>query len=65
MTVLAQGKPAMYPATYNRRFFASKLGFAAVVSIAAMAAVNVFALTQQVGMTADTVLVTTQLVELA
>lgn len=52
-------------AMYDRRFFASKLGLAALVSIAAMTAVNVFALTQQIGLTADTVLVVGPLVELA
>jgi hypothetical protein len=35
---------------YDRRFFASKLGVAALVSVAAMATFNVYALTQQVGM---------------
>ena len=35
---------------YDRRFFASKLGLSALVSIAAMVTFNVYALTQQVGM---------------
>jgi hypothetical protein len=35
---------------YDRRFFASKLGLAALVSVAAMVTFNVYALTQQVGM---------------
>ena len=35
---------------YDRRFFATKLGLSAVMSIAAMVTFNVYALTQQVGM---------------
>jgi len=50
---------------YDRSFFASKLGLAALVSIAAMSAFNVFALTQQIGMTPDAVIVAAPLVELA
>lgn len=50
---------------YDRHFFASKLGLAALVSIAAMAAFNIMALTHQIGMTADTVLVLAPIVELA
>ena len=61
VAVSREGMTAMY----DRRFFASKLGLAALVSIAAMTAVNVFALTQQLGLTADTVLVVAPLVELA
>ena len=34
---------------YDRRFFASKLGASALVSIAAMVTFNVYALTQQMG----------------
>ena len=37
---------------YDRRFFATKLGIAALVSVAAMVTFNVYALTQQVGMKA-------------
>ena len=36
---------------YDREFFTSKLGVAALVSIAAMVTFNVFALTHQLGMT--------------
>ena len=50
---------------YSREFFASKLGFAALVSIAAMITFNAFALTQQLGMTPETVVVAEQPVELA
>jgi hypothetical protein len=35
---------------YDRRFFASKLGLSALLSIAAMVTFNVYALTQQIGM---------------
>lgn len=55
-----QGSTAMY----DRSFFASKLGLAALVSIAAMTALNVFALTQQVDLN-DAILVVSPLVELA
>jgi len=51
-------------AMYDRSFFTSKLGLAALVSIAAMAALNIFALSQQVDL-GDTVLVVSPLVELA
>lgn len=49
---------------YNRRFFASKLGMAALVSIAAMAVFNIVALTHLSGLS-DTVLVLAPMVELA
>ena len=35
---------------YDRRFFTSKLGLAALVSLAAMVTFNVYALTQQIGL---------------
>jgi hypothetical protein len=35
---------------YDRRFFATKLGIAALVSVAAMVTFNVYALTQQMGL---------------
>jgi hypothetical protein len=35
---------------YDRRFFASKVGLSALVSVAAMVTFNVYALTQQVGL---------------
>jgi hypothetical protein len=35
---------------YDRRFFASKVGLSALVSIAAMVTFNVYALTQQIGL---------------
>ena len=51
---------------YDRRFFASKLGVSALVSIAAMVTFNVIAVTQQVGMAAPaTTAAATPLVELA
>ena len=51
---------------YDRDFFTSKLGVAALVSIAAMVTFNVFALTHQYGMTTEQVVVTaTPDVELA
>ncbi len=50
---------------YSREFFASKLGIAALVSIAAMITFNAFALTQQLGMSAERVVVSAPLVELA
>ena len=45
---------------YSREFFASKLGLAALVSIAAMVSFNAFALTQQLGNTAEAVVGTEQ-----
>ena len=50
---------------YDREFFTSKLGIAALVSIAAMVTFNVFALTHQLGVSAETVVVAAPLVELA
>ncbi len=50
---------------YDREFFTSKLGFAALVSVAAMVTFNVFALTYQLDATAETVVATTPVVELA
>ena len=50
---------------YDREFFTSKLGIAALVSIAAMVTFNVFALSQQLGNTPRTVVVAGPTVELA
>ena len=52
-------------AMYDRDFFTSKLGVAALVSIAAMVTFNVYALTHQYGMTSKLVVATTPIVELA
>ncbi len=50
---------------YDREFFTSKLGIAALVSIAAMVTFDVFALTNQLNTASETVVVTAPLVELA
>jgi hypothetical protein len=50
---------------YDRRFFGTKLGIAAMISISAMALFNVVALTQQYAVLGDTVLVVAPMVELA
>ena len=50
---------------FDRAFLTSKLGIAALVSVTAMVAFNVFALTSQVGATAETVVVTRPAVDLA
>ena len=50
---------------YNREFFASKLGVAALLSIAAMITFNAFALTQQLGRPANNVVIVASPVELA
>ena len=50
---------------FDQRFLASKTGAAAVVSIAAMIAFNVFALSQQTGITPDMMLAAFPMVELA
>jgi hypothetical protein len=50
---------------YDRDFFTSKLGVAALVSIAAMVTFNVYALTYQYGMGAEQVVVAAPSVELA
>ena len=50
---------------FDREFFTSKLGLAALVSIAAMVLFNVHALTQQYGMAADQVVAIASTVELA
>jgi hypothetical protein len=51
---------------YDRDFFTSKLGAAALVSIAAMVTFNVYALAHQTGLTAEQVVAaTTPTVELA
>ena len=50
---------------YDREFFTSKLGIAALMSIAAMVTFNVFALTQQLGGTSQRMVVGAPVVELA
>ncbi len=50
---------------FDRDFFASKLGIAALVSIAAMVTFNIYALAHQYGMTAEHVVLATPSVELA
>jgi hypothetical protein len=50
---------------YDREFFTSKLGFAALVSITAMVTLNVIALTHQFGGSPETMLVSAHIVELA
>jgi hypothetical protein len=50
---------------YDRDFFTSKLGVAALVSIAAMVTFNVYALTTQYGMTTQQLVVAPTTVELA
>ena len=50
---------------FDRDFFTSKLGVAALVSVAAMVTFNVFALTQQLGPASEAVVVARPLVELA
>jgi hypothetical protein len=50
---------------FDREFFASKLGLAALVSIAAMVTFNIFALSHQIGTTADAVIVAAPFMELA
>jgi hypothetical protein len=50
---------------YDREFFTSKLGAAALVSIAAMVTFNVFALTHQLNDVPTAVVVTAPVVELA
>ena len=50
---------------YDREFFTSKLGIAALVSIAAMVTFNVVALTHQLGQSQDTEDVSAPMVDLA
>ena len=50
---------------YDREFFASKLGVAALLSIAAMITFNAFALTHQLGRPAGSIVVAAPPVELA
>ena len=50
---------------YDREFFTSKVGVAALVSIAAMVTFNVFALTHQLEAGSATKFVTAPVVELA
>jgi hypothetical protein len=52
-------------AMYDREFFTSRLGFAALVSIAAMVAFNVAALTHQFDQQQQTRMVSASMVELA
>ena len=50
---------------FDRDFFTSKLGIAALVSLAAMVTFNILVLTQQLGLSAETVVVAAPMVELA
>ncbi len=50
---------------FDRDFFTSKLGLAALVSVAAMVTFNVLALTQQLDASAETAVVVAPMVELA
>ena len=50
---------------FDREFFASKLGVAALVSVAAMVTFNVLALTHQLGATSEAVVIAAPTVELA
>jgi hypothetical protein len=50
---------------FDRDFFTSKLGLAALVSIAAMVTFNVLALTHQLDASAETAVVVAPMVELA
>ena len=50
---------------YDREFFTSKLGVAALVSIAAMVTFNVLALTHQLDAASATMIVAAPMVELA
>ncbi|WP_202385558.1 hypothetical protein [Altericroceibacterium endophyticum] len=50
---------------FDRRFFASKLGQAALVSVAAMVSFNIFALSQQVGMTPNMLVASVPMATLA
>lgn len=50
---------------FDQRFLVSKTGIAAVISIAAMVAFNLFAISQQTGLSPDLLLVASPLVELA
>ena len=57
----AEGQAAMF----DRDFFTSKLGVAALVSIAAMVTFNALALTHQLDASAETAVVVAPMVELA
>ena len=50
---------------FDREFFTSKLGVAALVSVAAMVTFNVLALTHQLSATGETIVVAAPMVELA
>jgi hypothetical protein len=50
---------------YDQRFFASKLGLSALVSIAAMVSFNLYALSQQPARAADLPAITVNTAELA
>jgi hypothetical protein len=56
-----EGKHAMF----DQRFASSKLGLAALASIAAMVAFNIFALSHQMGASGDILMVAAPMVELA
>ncbi len=50
---------------FDRDFFTSKLGIAALVSLAAMVTFNILVLTHQFGISPETVVVAAPMVELA
>ena len=50
---------------FDQRFFYSKTGLAALISIAAMVAFNIFVMSQQAGISGDALLAVSPLVELA
>lgn len=50
---------------FDREFFTSKLGIAALVSVAAMVTFNILVLAHQLGLSAETVVVAAPMVELA
>ena len=50
---------------FDRDFFTSKLGIAALVSLAAMVTFNILVLTHQLGVAPQTVVVAAPMVELA
>lgn len=57
--------PQREPAMFDRDFFTSKLGIAALVSLAAMVTFNILVLTQQLGLPSDTLVVAGPVAELA
>jgi hypothetical protein len=50
---------------FDRHFFTSKLGVAALVSIAAMVTFNIYVVTQQIGMTPSPIAAVEPFLELA